>query len=163
MQIHNIEPVYDSNSEILVLGSFPSVKSREAGFFYAHPQNRFWKVCAAVYGCEVPGDIPAKKRFLLENHIALWDVIASCEIKGSSDASITDAVPNDIPRILSAARIRAIFCNGSTSYKLYNRFMLPVTGMPAVQLPSTSPANAAFTLERLISAYGALTKRDDSI
>ena len=153
MLIHPIPPVYDANSRILILGSFPSVKSREQGFFYGHPQNRFWRVTAAVFGDEVPGTVPERRAFLLRHGIALWDVIASCEIRGSSDASIRDATVNDLRPILEAAPIRAIFVNGQTAAKLYRRYTEPVTGRPAVVLPSTSPANAAWTPERLIEAW----------
>lgn len=150
---HNIRPVYDADSKVLVLGSFPSVKSREARFFYGHPQNRFWKVLAAVTGCEVPLTVADKTSMLLKNHIALWDTIASCEIDGSSDSSIRNAKPNDISIILNAAPIRRIYCNGSKSYELYRKYCEPVTGVKAVKLPSTSPANAAFGIDRLIEAW----------
>ena len=153
MLIHPIPPVYDANSRILILGSFPSVKSREQGFFYGHPQNRFWRVTAAVFGDELPRTVPERRAFLLRHGIALWDVIASCEIRGSSDASIRDATVNDLRPILEAAPIRAIFVNGQTAAKLYHRYAEPVTGRPAVLLPSTSPANAAWTPERLIEAW----------
>ena len=153
MLIHPIPPVYDANSRILILGSFPSVKSREQGFFYGHPQNRFWRVTAAVFGDELPGTVPERRAFLLRHGIALWDVIASCEIMGSADASIKDATVNDLRPILEAAPIRAIFVNGQTAAKLYRRYTEPVTGRPAVLLPSTSPANAAWTPERLIEAW----------
>ena len=110
--VHPIPPVYRADSRILILGSFPSVKSRETGFFYGHPQNRFWKVTAAVCGEEVPQTVEEKKAFLLRNHIAVWDVIASCVITGSSDASIRDVVPNPLQDILECADIRQIYCNG---------------------------------------------------
>lgn len=153
MEFHNIEPVYDENSKILILGSFPSVKSRETGFFYGHPQNRFWRVVAAVRNEAVPETIAEKKAFLLRNGIAVWDVIKSCDITGSGDSSIKNAVPNDISVILKTAPIERIFCNGATSYKLYKRFLEPETGMTAVKLPSTSPANAAYSLDRLIDEW----------
>lgn len=154
MEHHTIDPVYDSNSRILILGSFPSVKSREAQFFYAHPQNRFWKVLAAVLGCAVPETVEEKRRMLLGNGIALWDVIDSCTIRGSSDSSITDVTPNDIARILQSADIRAILCNGTKSYELYCRYLYPQYRREAVKLPSTSPANAAWSMERLVEAWG---------
>ncbi len=153
LEFHNIEPVYDENSKILILGSFPSVKSRETGFFYGHPQNRFWRVVAAVRNEAVPETIAEKKAFLLRNGIAVWDVIKSCDITGSGDSSIKNAVPNDISVILKTAPIERIFCNGATSYKLYKRFLEPETGMAAVKLPSTSPANAAYSLDRLIDEW----------
>lgn len=139
-EIHTIPPVFDSHSKILILGSFPSVKSRESQFFYGHPQNRFWRVLAAVTGQPLPSDIAEKKEFLLRNHIALWDVIESCEITGSSDSSIRNAVPNNLNRILCAAPVCQIFTNGRT----------------ALCLPSTSPANAAWSLDRLVTAWNAV-------
>ncbi len=147
--VHPIPPFYDAESEILILGSFPSVKSREQMFFYGHPQNRFWKVMAAVFSDEVPDSIPDKKNFLIKHHIALWDVIGSCDIKGSSDASIGNVVPNDLSVILNKADIRKIIVNGRTAEKYYNKFIESVVGRSAVCLPSTSPANAAWSLERL--------------
>ncbi len=157
--IHPIPPVYDRDSEILILGSFPSVKSREAAFFYGHPQNRFWKVIATVYGDCVPGTVEEKKAFLLRNHIALWDVIRSCEIAGSSDASIRAVEANDLSGILGAAPIRAICVNGKTALKYYDRFLLPATGRRAVCLPSTSPANAAWNMDRLIAEWKRLLQK----
>ncbi len=155
MPIHPIPPVFDVNSRVLILGSFPSVKSREAAFFYGHPQNRFWRVIAAVTGDD-PGDTPeTKTAFLLRNNIALWDVIASCEIEGSADSSIKNAVPNDLGPILQTAPIRAIFTNGKTADRLYRRFLLPQTGVEAICLPSTSPANAQWSEQRLAEAWNA--------
>lgn len=151
--VHGFEPVFDENSRILILGSLPSVKSREQGFYYGHPQNRFWQVTAAVFGQPVPTSIPEKKAFLLRNGIALWDVIAECDIIGSSDASIKNAVPADLSRILLAAPIERIFVNGGTAEKLYIRHQQPQTNRPAVRLPSTSPANAAWSIERLIKEW----------
>lgn len=151
--IHNIPPVFDENSRILVLGSFPSVKSREGEFFYHHPQNRFWRVLAAVCGEETPGTIPEKRALLLRHRIALWDVIASCEITGSSDASIKNAVPNDLRRILETAPIDRICTNGQTAHRLYQKYLAEQTDLPETALPSTSPANAAWSLERLTKAW----------
>ena len=150
---HPFPPVFDADSRVLILGSFPSVKSREQRFFYGHPQNRFWRVLAAIFDCAVPQTVEEKKQMLLANGVALWDVIARCEITGSSDASIKNAVPNDLSQIFAAADIRAVYCNGATSYNLYQKYVLPVTGREAIKLPSTSPANAAWTLERLIDAW----------
>lgn len=152
-QVHPIPPVFDADSTVLVLGSFPSVKSRESGFFYGHAQNRFWCVTAAVFGCPVPVTIPEKRAFLLQNHVALWDVIASCDIDGSSDASIKNVRPNDLAPLLAASKITHIFTNGATADALYTRWQFPATGIPAVRLPSTSPANAAWSLDRLIDAW----------
>ena len=152
-QVHPIPPVFDADSTVLVLGSFPSVKSRESGFFYGHAQNRFWRVTAAVFGCPVPVTIPEKRAFLLQNHVALRDVIASCDIDGSSDASIKNVRPNDLAPLLAASKITHIFTNGATADALYTRWQFPATGIPAVRLPSTSPANAAWSLDRLIDAW----------
>ena len=154
---HEFDPVFDSASRILILGTLPSVKSREQNFYYGHPQNRFWKLLARI--CEskkVPETIEEKKAFLLANHIAVWDVIAECDIIGSSDSSIRDVVPNDLSVILSTADIRAIFCNGKTSWNYYRKYQEAVTGIPAVSLPSTSPANAAWSLEKLKGAWNVI-------
>ena len=156
MQVHPIPPFFDEKSTVLVLGSFPSVKSREAGFFYGHPRNRYWMVIAAIFGSDPLTTIEEKKEFLRKNHIAMWDTIQSCTITGSSDSSIRDVVPNDLDRILKAAPIRRIFCNGTTSYNLYMKYIYPKTGREAVKMPSTSPANAAWSLPRLIDAWQIL-------
>ena len=152
-QTHPFPPLYDADSRVLILGSFPSVKSREQQFFYGHPQNRFWRVLPALFGESVPTTIEEKKALVLRNRLALWDTIASCEITGSSDASITNVVANDLRPILDAADIRAIFCNGGTSYKWYNKLLRDRLGREAALLPSTSPANAQWTLERLTEAW----------
>lgn len=153
---HTIEPIYDEHSEILLLGSFPSVKSRAATFYYAHPQNRFWQVIAALTHEPLPHSILEKKALLLRNHLALWDVIASCEITASSDSSIRHVTPNDLTPILTHTNLRAIFCNGSAAWQLYQKYLLPQTGIPAGKLPSTSPANAAWRLPQLIDAWQVL-------
>ncbi|MBQ8835959.1 MAG: DNA-deoxyinosine glycosylase [Clostridia bacterium] len=150
---HPIEPVYDANSAVLILGSFPSVKSREEMFFYGHPQNRFWKVTAAVFGCETPETVAEKRKFLLENKIAVWDVIGSCDIEGSADSTIKNALPNDITRILDIAPIKHIFVNGKTAERYYNKYIRDEVKRDAVCLPSTSPANAAWSLERLVEQW----------
>lgn len=156
---HPFPPVVDENCRILILGSFPSVKSREDRFFYGHPQNRFWRMVASVFNEDIPTDMPAKKALLLRHHIALWDVIASCEIEGSSDASVKHVVPVDITQVTDAAHIEQVICNGNLAYKLYQRHLESITRIKAVALPSTSAANASWTLERLISAWRiALTK-----
>ena len=154
-QYHNIPPVYDKNSRILILGSFPSVKSREAKFFYGHPQNRFWKVLSAVLDCECPVTTEEKKTMLLSHNIAVWDVIGSCEITGSSDASIRAVVPNDIAGLISETSITHIFTNGATSYNMYKRYCRDAVGLEAVKLPSTSPANASYSLERLTEEWSS--------
>lgn len=151
---HTFLPVYDENSEVLILGSFPSVKSREQGFYYGHPRNRFWKVLVAVCGYEVPQTIEEKKAMLLDNHIAVWDVIDSCDIIGSSDSSIKNVVPADIAGMLPKTKINRIFTNGKTAGKLYDKFLKESTGMEAIVLPSTSPANAACSLDKLIDVWG---------
>ena len=151
--VHPFPPLYDENSRILILGSFPSVKSREQRFFYGHPQNRFWRVVSAVFGESTPVTIEEKKAFLLKNRIALWDVIASCEIIGSSDASITNVQANDIRPILEKAPIEAVFVNGKTAEKMYLKYTEKVSGRKAVCLPSTSPANAAWSFQKLIEAW----------
>lgn len=150
---HTFLPVYDESSELLILGSFPSVKSREQGFYYGHPQNRFWKVLAALYDTPMPKTIEEKKKLLKENHIAIWDVIDSCDIIGSSDSSIKNVVPADIAGILPTTKITRIFVNGKTAGNLYKKFSEKSTGIEAVVLPSTSPANAAFSLEKLVECW----------
>lgn len=153
MERHNIPPVFDEKSEILILGSFPSVKSREDRFFYAHKQNRFWQVMAELLGESVPQTVEEKKTLLLKNHIALWDVIASCDIDGSSDSKIRNVVPNDLRIILDTADIRSIYCNGGKAYELFRRYPAKETGRDAVRLPSTSPANASFSFPELVSEW----------
>lgn len=154
--VHPIPPLYDENCKILILGSFPSVKSREAMFFYGHPQNRFWKLMAALFEEAYPQTIEEKKALVLKHHIAMWDTIRSCTITGSSDSSIKDVVPNDLSVILDNSRVERIFCNGATSYRLYMKYIYPATGVKAVKLPSTSPANAAFNLERLLTEWSMI-------
>lgn len=146
---HTFDPVFNTESKILILGSFPSVKSRENNFFYGHPQNRFWKVMAKVLEWEVPTTIEEKREMLLKNHVAVWDVIASCSIVGSSDISIKDVVVNDFSKILENSKVERIYVNGGKAYELYHKYAEKVTGIKAVKLPSTSPANAAWSLEKL--------------
>ena len=153
---HPIPPTWDRDSEILILGSFPSVKSREIGYFCGHPQNRYWRVLAVVFEDVCPATNEEKRAYLLRHHVAAWDVIASCEIAGSSDSSIRNVTANDLSIILEGADIRQIYCNGQTSYRLYNRYLLPVTNRPAVCLPSTSPANASWNMERLTEAWAII-------
>ena len=150
---HPFRRVFDGRSRILILGSFPSVRSRAEGFYYGHPRNRFWRVLAAVYGEEVPLDIPAKKQILTDHGLALWDAAAQCDIEGSMDSSIRAVVPNNLSVILDAAKIGRVICNGQTAGQLYHRLQEPVTRMPAVVLPSTSPLNAAWCLERLTAVH----------
>lgn len=153
MLTHPIAPIYDNNSKILILGSFPSVKSREIGFYYGHPQNRFWRVIAAVFDSDVPQTIEEKRKFLLSHNIAVWDVIASCEIKGSADSTIRDVTPNDLSVILENTPINQIFVNGKTAEGYYIKYTEKITGKKAICLPSTSPANASWTMERLVEAW----------
>ena len=156
MILHPFPPLYDENSKVLILGSFPSVKSREQMFFYGHPQNRFWKVISAVTGKDLPETIEEKKSLLLSSGIALWDVIASCEITGSSDSSIKNAVANDLTEIFSNAEIKQIFVNGKTAEKYYNKYIRDTISRNAVCLPSTSPANAAWSVEKLLNEWNIL-------
>ena len=151
--IHPFPPLYDSESEILILGSFPSVKSREQKFFYGHKQNRFWKVMAAVLETAVPETIEEKKKMLYRHHIALWDSIYSCDIIGSSDSSIKNAVPTDLGQIITGSMIRKIFCNGAASGICFKKYQEKELQITADILPSTSPANAAYSLEKLISIW----------
>ena len=159
--VHEFPPVWDGNSKILILGTFPSVKSREQHFYYGHPQNRFWKVIAALTKNETPETMEEKKRLLLKSGIAVWDVIASCEIVGSSDSSIRNVKANDIAGLLKNSRIRAVYANGGTAYRLYQKFCFPDTGLEAVCLPSTSPANAAWTLPRLLEAWKIILPEEE--
>lgn len=153
---HPIKPLFDENSKILILGSFPSVKSREQMFFYGHPQNRFWKVTSAVFCCAVPQTVEEKRTFLLANNIAVWDVIAACDITGSSDSSIKNVVPNDLNIILDNADIDRIFVNGKTAEKYYNKYIKDTIKRETICLPSTSPANAAWSFEKLVDAWSII-------
>lgn len=153
MIVHPIAPVFNEESKILILGSFPSVKSREAEFFYGHPQNRFWKVLSTILNKSEPKNTNEKRAMLLENHIAVWDVIGACEIEGSSDSTIKNVRANDLSRILEVADIKKIFVNGKTAKKYYDRYIFPVIGREAICLPSTSPANAAYSVARLSEAW----------
>ena len=150
---HNFEPVFDAQSEILILRSLPSVKSRENHFYYGHPQNRFWKLVAALCQEDIPQTIEEKKNLLYHHKIALWDVIARCDIIGSSDSSIKNVIPNDMKQILDHAPIRQIYANGGKAYELYMRYCYPDCQRDIIKLPSTSPANAAFSMERLLEAW----------
>ena len=151
--IHPFPPLYDSEARVLILGSLPSVKSREQMFFYGHPQNRFWPLMAALFDEPVPKGIDEKTAFILRHHIALWDSIYSCDITGSSDSSIRNVTPTDLKPILAGSRIERIFCNGRTSWNCYHRFQEKELGIEAILLPSTSPANAVWTMEKLLSAW----------
>lgn len=157
---HPFPPVVCAASRVLILGSFPSVRSREEGFFYGHPQNRFWPMLAAIYGEETPRTIDGKRALILRHGLALWDVIASCRVTGSSDASVRDAVPVDIRRVTDTAPIMAVLCNGALAAKLYAKHLQPLTGIPARTMPSTSPANAAWGMARLMEAWRAALKEE---
>ncbi len=150
---HPFPPVAGPDSRVLILGSFPSVRSREEGFFYGHPRNRFWPLMAALYSEETPQTIPERRALILRHGLALWDVIASCRIEGSSDASVRDAAPVDIRRVLDTADIRQVVCNGALAGKLYARYLQQAVGLEAIIAPSTSPANAAWSLARLIPVW----------
>ncbi len=158
MIVHPIKPLYNTDSKILILGSFPSVKSREQMFFYGHPQNRFWRVISALFEAPVPQTIEQKRELLLSNNIAIWDVIASCDIVGSSDSSIKNVVANDLSIILNEAPIERIFVNGQTAFKYYNKYIKNTIGREAQLLPSTSPANASWSLERLTLEWAKCIK-----
>lgn len=151
--IHPFQPLYNSTSRVLILGSFPSLKSREHNFFYSHPQNRFWRIIAALFNKELPTSIEEKKDMLLSNHLALWDVLYHVDIVGSSDSSIKNAVPTNLVPILNNSNITAIFCNGKTAWQYFQKYQSRTLKMDAVLLPSTSPANAAWNFARLLEAW----------
>ncbi|MCD7741268.1 MAG: DNA-deoxyinosine glycosylase [Ruminococcus sp.] len=150
---HTFEPVFDESSQILILGSLPSVKSREQGFYYGHPRNRFWRVMSEILKCNEPKTIEEKKQMLLSCHVAIYDVISECDIKGSSDSSIKNVIPTDIELLLSKTNIRHIFANGNTAGKLYKKYLQDKTGIEIIILPSTSPANAAYSLQMLVDNW----------
>lgn len=158
---HTFEPIYNGKSRILILGTFPSVKSRENAFYYGHPQNRFWKVLAGITGEKTPESVEEKKALLLKHQIAIWDVIHSCDIEGSSDSTIRNVVPNDISRIIRDSHIERIYGNGDKACRLYDRFCKEQTCMPIHKLPSTSPANAAFSLERLLKNWADIRMENE--
>lgn len=155
---HTFEPIYNEHSKVLILGTFPSVKSREQQFYYGHPQNRFWKVIAAVTGSSLPEEIWEKKEMLLKAHIAIWDVIERCDIQGSSDSSIRNVKVNDIGGLLEKTKIQTIYGNGAKACELYDRYVKKTVGYPIHKLPSTSPANAACSLERLCEIWSVIRK-----
>ena len=152
-----LPPLYGAKAAVLILGSFPSPKSREQGFFYGHPQNRFWPLMASLTGEPVPdwADIEAKKRIILDHGLAVWDTIGACDIRGASDASIRNVEPNDVAALIRRLGVQAVFCNGAASGRVYARYAQLMTGLPATVLPSTSPANAAWSMEKLQAAWGA--------
>lgn len=150
---HEIKPVVYPNSKILILGTFPSPKSREYGFFYGHPRNRFWNILSTLFGVEYPKTIEEKKALLKKERIALWDVLASCTITGASDTSIKDPVPNDISGLIKGTDIKQIFTTGKKAESLYKKYCEKETGIKAIGLPSTSPANCSMSLETLVEKY----------
>lgn len=154
--VHRIAPVFDEHSEILILGSIPSVQSRIGGFFYHHPRNRFWLVISMLFGYPLPVTVEDKKQLLLKNKLALWDVAASCDMEASKDSSIRNVVPNDLKIVLSASPVRRIFTNGATAHELYDQYCYPVIGIHDCKLPSTSPANASYSIEKLIQAWSVI-------
>lgn len=151
--IHPIPPLYDAESRILILGSLPSIKSREEMFFYGHKQNRFWPMLAAVLGEPAPETIQQKREMVLKHHIAMWDTIYSCDIIGSSDSSIKNVVPTDLKKIIEESKITQVFCNGKTSGKYFGKYQEKELQMKAIVLPSTSPANAAWRMDRLVDEW----------
>ncbi len=151
---HTFEPVWNAHSEILILGTFPSVKSREGNFYYGHPQNRFWRMLAGIYKESVPESIEAKKGLVLRHRLAVWDVVSQCDIIGSSDSSIRNVVASDIAGLLAQSKIHMVLANGAKAYELYQKHQRAKTGMEAKKMPSTSPANAVWTLERLEQVWG---------
>ena len=152
--VHTFGPLYNEDSRILILGSIPSPASREAGFYYGHPRNRFWQMMADLCGMPLPESVEEKKALVLSHGLALWDVIEECDIIGAADSSVKNAVPTDIPSLLGKTQIQTILCNGALSKKIYDQYQLPRTGIPAQKMPSTSPANAAWSLERLKEEWG---------
>lgn len=157
--VHNLSPIYDANSKVLILGSIPSVKSREQGFYYAHPKNRFWQTLEKVFKEEISDTTSERKDFVLKHNIALFDVIKSCDINSSSDSSIKNIVPNNILKILKETKIEVIFTTGRKAYDLYNKYIFPKTKMKAIYLPSTSPANCPKDIEeKLYIAYKEIRK-----
>lgn len=155
---HTFEPVWNKRSQVLILGTFPSVKSREQDFYYGHPQNRFWKVMGRLTSEDEPDTIAEKKSLLLKHGIAIWDVIESCDIIGSSDSSIRNVVPADVTSVLEGSGIRTVYGNGATAVKLYGKYLLEKTGVPIIGLPSTSPANAVYSIERLMEYWKQIGK-----
>ena len=158
MEKHTLEPFYNNDSKILILGSFPSIKSREIGFYYSHPQNRFWKVLAYIFNEEIPNSIEDKKELLKRNKIALFDVCATCDIKASSDASIKNVVPNNLDKIFNNSKIKVIAFDGKTAYNLYQKYFKDKYATELISLPSTSPANATWDMQMLINEYRVLNK-----
>ena len=161
-QTHPFKPIFDKNSKILILGSFPSVISRKFGFYYANPQNRFWRVLAGILNANVPESTDEKIKFLLSHHIAIYDAAISCEIEGSSDAKMSKIVPVNLKPIFKEANITQVYANGGKAYEICKKYLndeiLKVTGKEPVKLPSTSPANAKFSLEKLANEWSMIVR-----
>lgn len=151
--VHPLQPLYKEDSKILILGSFPSVKTREYGFFYGHPQNRFWQLMEKIFNENLSTEIDERRSFLIGHKIAVYDSIFQCDIIGSSDSSIKNVIPSDLSIVFKNANIKQVFCNGGTSYKYYKKYHAKKTGIDGIQLPSTSPANARYSLDDLIREW----------
>ena len=151
--VHPFEPIFNARSRILILGTMPSRISRQQGFYYGHPQNRFWPLLSAILQVSEPRDIESKRRMLLQHGIALWDVLQQCEIQGSQDSSIRQPEANDLAWLLGQSPIRKIFANGQAAAELYRKFCQNLTGKPCLGLPSTSPANNRWSLDALFQAW----------
>lgn len=156
--IHPLNPLFDEKSKILILGSFPSVKTREQGFFYGHPQNRFWKILASILNEKIPAEIPEKRKMLIKNKIAIYDTIYQCDIIGSSDSSIKNVMPSDLSKIIKNSNIKQIFCNGGTSYKYFQKYHEKILNMKAIKLPSSSSANARYRIDDLVGQWSIIIK-----
>ncbi len=154
--LHPLKPLYNQDSKILILGSFPSIKTREYGFFYGHPQNRFWPILEVLFNEELTRDIEQRREFILKNKIALYDSIYQCDIIGSSDASIQNVVPSDLSEVFENADIKQVFCNGATSYKYYKKYHAKKSGIKGISLPSSSPANARYRLDDLVREWSQI-------
>ncbi len=160
---HTLKPIYDKNSKVLILGSLPSVKSREVGFYYGHPQNRFWKTLEKVFNEQIGNSKEEKVNFLLTHHIALFDVIKECEISSSSDSSIKNVTPNNLTPILKKSQIKTIFTTGIKAHQLYKKYLLKETNIEDIPLPSTSPANCKKGIEKiLIKEYAKIKEKIDN-
>ena len=161
-QTHPFKPIFDKNSKILILGSFPSVISRKFGFYYTNPQNRFWRVLARILNDDVPESTDEKIKFLLFHHIAIYDAAISCEIDGSSDAKMSKIVPANLKPLFKEANIKQVYANGGKAYEICKKYLddeiLKATKNEVIKLPSTSPANAKFSLERLANEWSMIVR-----
>ena len=161
-QTHPFKPIFNKNSKILILGSFPSVISRKFGFYYTNPQNRFWRVLAGILNIAVPESIDEKIKFLLSHHIAIYDAAISCEIEGSSDAKMSKIVPANLKPIFEEAKIRQVYANGGKAYEICKKYLedeiIKATKNEVIKLPLTSPANAKFSLEKLAKEWSMIIR-----